>query len=366
MTADNQTNENSAFTSSYTKPDEVRELTVTEITTSSVPLSSTEPLGQSSSNTVEWSDGSTTLNPIVTNKSTTISNLTTGVLNNTSVTAMTADNQTNENSAFTSSYTKPDEVRELTVTEITTSSVPLSSTEPLGQSSSNTVEWSDGSTTLNPIVTNKSTTISNLTTGVLNNTSVTAMTADNQTNENSAFTSSYTKPDEVRELTVTEITTSSVPLSSTEPLGQSSSNTVEWSDGSTTLNPIVTNKSTTISNLTTGVLNNTSVTAMTADNQTNENSAFTSSYTKPDEVRELTVTEITTSSVPLSSTEPLGKSSSNTVEWSDGSTTLNPIVTNESTTISNLTTGVLNNTSVTAMTADNQTKENSAFTSSYT
>ncbi|XP_036068492.1 receptor-type tyrosine-protein phosphatase eta [Oryzias melastigma] len=366
VAADNQTKGLSAFTSNYTKPDTVRDLTVTEITTSSISLSWTKPLGQSSYYEVEWSNGSYTLNANVTDERMNITNLTAGVQYNIRVTAVAADNQTKGHSAFTSSYTKPDKVRDLAVTEITTSSISLSWTEPLGQSSYYEVEWSNGSYTLNVNVTDERLNITNLTAGVQYNISVTAVAADNQTKGNSAFTSSYTKPDKVTNITVTEITTSSISLSWTKPLGQSSYYVVEWSNGSYTLNANVTDESMNITNLTAGVQYNISVTAVAADNQTKGHSAFSSSYTKPDKVRDLTVTEITTSSISLSWTEPLGQSSYYEVEWSNGSYTLNANVTDERLNITNLTAGVQYNISVTAVAADNQTKGHSAFTSSYT
>ncbi|XP_036068490.1 receptor-type tyrosine-protein phosphatase eta isoform X4 [Oryzias melastigma] len=366
VAADKQTKGLSVFFSKYTKPDKVRNLTVTEITTSSISLNWTKPLGQSSYYEVEWSNESYTLNANVTDGRMTISDLTAGVQYNINVTAVAADKQTKGQSAFTSNYTKPDTVGDLTVTEITTSSISLSWTKPLGQSSYYVVEWSNGSYTLNANVTDESMNITNLTAGVQYNISVTAVAADNQTKGQSAFSSSYTKPDKVRDLAVTEITTSSISLSWTKPLGQSSYYEVEWSNGSYTLYANVTDERINITNLTAGAQYNISVTAVAENHKTKGERFFTSSYTKPDKVRDLTVTEITTSSISLSWTEPLGQSSYYEVEWSNGSYTRNVSLAKKSKTISNLTAGVQYNISVTAVAADNQTKGLSVFASNYT
>uniref|UniRef100_A0A3B3HQM0 Fibronectin type-III domain-containing protein n=1 Tax=Oryzias latipes TaxID=8090 RepID=A0A3B3HQM0_ORYLA len=71
-----------------------------------------------------------------------------------------------------------------------------------------------------------------------------------------------------RNLSVTEITTSSISLNWTEPLGNSSFYRVQWTNGSSTLNKSVFDKTTTISNLTAGESYDITVTAVAADDQT--------------------------------------------------------------------------------------------------
>uniref|UniRef100_A0A3B3HYG5 Fibronectin type-III domain-containing protein n=1 Tax=Oryzias latipes TaxID=8090 RepID=A0A3B3HYG5_ORYLA len=66
----------------------------------------------------------------------------------------------------------------------------------------------------------------------------------------------------IRNLSVTEITTSSISLNWTEPLGNSSFYRVQWKNGSSTLNTSVFEKTTTISNLTAGVRYGINVTAV--------------------------------------------------------------------------------------------------------
>ncbi|XP_023811935.1 receptor-type tyrosine-protein phosphatase eta-like [Oryzias latipes] len=88
-----------------------------------------------------------------------------------------------------------------------------------------------------------------------------------------------TKPDKVRNLSVTEITTSSISLNWTEPLGNSSFYRVQWKNGSSTLNINVFDKTTTISNLTAGDRYDIKVIAVAADDQTEGESVSTVKYT---------------------------------------------------------------------------------------
>uniref|UniRef100_A0A3B3H579 Fibronectin type-III domain-containing protein n=1 Tax=Oryzias latipes TaxID=8090 RepID=A0A3B3H579_ORYLA len=66
----------------------------------------------------------------------------------------------------------------------------------------------------------------------------------------------------IRNLSVTEITTSSISLNWTEPVGNSSFYRVQWTNGSSTLNKSVFDKTTTISNLTAGENYDITVTAV--------------------------------------------------------------------------------------------------------
>uniref|UniRef100_A0A8C7WYR0 Fibronectin type-III domain-containing protein n=1 Tax=Oryzias sinensis TaxID=183150 RepID=A0A8C7WYR0_9TELE len=86
------------------------------------------------------------------------------------------------------------------------------------------------------------------------------------------------KPKKIN-LSVTEITTSSISLNWTEPLGNSSFYRVQWTNGSSTLNKSVFDKTTTISNLTAGGSYNIKVTAVAADDQTEGESVSTVKYT---------------------------------------------------------------------------------------
>ena len=83
-------------------------------------------------------------------------------------------------------------------------------------------------------------------------------------------------------------------------------------------------------------------------------------------MRNLNVTGITTSSVFLSWTEPVGNSSLYRVQWSDGNVTKNDSVTQTHINITNLTAGVQYEISVTAVANDNVTEGQSTSVTPYT
>ncbi|XP_050929430.1 receptor-type tyrosine-protein phosphatase eta isoform X11 [Lates calcarifer] len=366
VAGDNKTESDTAEIFHYTKPEEVRNLSVTNFTTSSVSLNWTEPEGNSSFYRVQWTDGKFSLTDNVSETSLTISNLTAGVQYEVTVTAVAGDHHTVGQSVAVSQYTKPEEVRNLSVTNFTTSSVSLNWTEPEGNSSFYRVQWTDGKFSLTDNVSETSLTISNLTAGVQYEVTVTAVAGDHHTVGQSVAVSQYTKPEEVRNLSVTNFTTSSVSLNWTEPEGNSSFYRVQWTDGKFSLTDNVSETSLTISNLTAGVQYEVTVTAVAGDHHTVGQSVAVSQYTKPEEVRNLSVTNFTTSSVSLNWTEPEGNSSFYRVQWTDGKFSLTDNVSETSLTISNLTAGVQYKVTVTAVAGDHHTVGQSVAVSQYT
>ncbi|XP_070686461.1 receptor-type tyrosine-protein phosphatase eta [Pempheris klunzingeri] len=166
------------------------------------------------------------------------------------------------------SLTEPEAVRNLNVSGLTTSSVFLTWTEPEGESSFYRVQWTDGDVTQNDTVTQTHINISNLTPGVQYEINVTAVAGDGRTDGQSTAVSQYTKPEAVRNLNVSGLTTSSVFLTWTEPEGESSFYRVQWTDGNVTQNDTVTQTHINISNLTPGVQYEINVTAVAGDGRT--------------------------------------------------------------------------------------------------
>ncbi|XP_070686460.1 receptor-type tyrosine-protein phosphatase eta-like [Pempheris klunzingeri] len=253
---------------SLTEPEAVRNLNVSGLTTSSVFLTWTEPEGESSFYRVQWTDGNVTQNDTVTQTHINISNLTPGVQYEINVTAVAGDGRTDGQSTAVSQYTKPEAVRNLNVSGLTTSSVFLTWTEPEGESSFYRVQWTDGNVTQNDTVTQTHINISNLTPGVQYEINVTAVAGDGRTDGQSTAVSQYTKPEAVRNLNVSGLTTSSVFLTWTEPEGESSFYRVQWTDGNVTQNDTVTQTHINISNLTPGVQYEINVTAVAGDGRT--------------------------------------------------------------------------------------------------
>ncbi|XP_044212582.1 receptor-type tyrosine-protein phosphatase eta-like [Thunnus albacares] len=239
-------------------------------------------------------------------------------------------------------------------------------TEPEGSSSFYRVQWTDGNTMRNDSVTETYINISELTAGVQYNFTVTAVAGDNKTVGQAKTISLYTKPEVVRNLNVTEITTSSMTLTWTKPEGSSSFYRVQWTYGNTMRNDSVTETYINIRELTAGVQYNFTVTAVAGDNKTVGQAKTISLYTKPEVVRNLNVTEITTSSMTLTWTKPEGSSSFYRVQWTHGNVTQSYNVSVTSKTFTNLTPGVQYTISITAVAADGHTEGQSTTVSQYT
>ncbi|KAK2842038.1 hypothetical protein Q5P01_012238 [Channa striata] len=205
-----------------------------------------------------------------------------------------------------SSLTKnPATVTGLNITEITTSSLSLSWTKPVGNSSFYKVQWTDDIVSGSLNVSATSTTITNLTAGVRYYINVSAVADDKVTEGQPSSVFQYTKPAVVVNLTVS-ITASSVFLSWTQPVGNTLFYTVQSTDGSLNMNLNTTQTYVNITGLTPGGQYTFTVRAVAGDQETIGEANAVSLYTKPAVVVNLTVTEFTTSSVFLNWTQPVG------------------------------------------------------------
>ncbi|XP_059391956.1 receptor-type tyrosine-protein phosphatase eta-like [Carassius carassius] len=294
-------------------------LTVVDITTSSVLLNWIKPNGQSSHYRVEYEDKNVTTE----NTSIKINDLTPGAQYTFKVFAVAADHVTDGRANQISLYTKPDVIMNLTAVDITTSSVLLNWIKPNGQSSHYRVEYEDKNVTTE----NTSIKINDLTPGAQYTFKVFAVAADNVTDGRANQISLYTKPGVISNLKITEITTSSMFLTWNEPDGKRSFFKIQWMGDKTNGNSTTTNTSYNITGLTAGVNYTLNITAVAADNSTDGESVVTSKYTKPDVIMNLTAVDITTSSVLLNWIKPNGQSSHYCVEYEDKN------VTTENTTI---------------------------------
>ncbi|MBN3325081.1 PTPRJ phosphatase, partial [Atractosteus spatula] len=394
VAADNSTAGAPVSLSQYTRPDVIRNLTVTQVTTSSVSLNWTEPVGKSSYFRVDVLKTGTNSTFSLTQsrenmreQSFNITNLTAGTGYNFTVIAVAADNSTAGAPIHLFKFTRPDVIRNLTVTQVTTSSVSLNWTEPVGKSSYFRVEVLETGTNSTfsltqsrENMTEKAFNITNLTAGTGYSFTVIAVAADNSTAGFPVSLSQYTRPDVIRNLTVTQVTTSSVSLNWTEPVGKSSYFRVEvLKTGTNSTFSLtqsrenMTEKSFNITNLTAGTGYSFTVIAVAADNSTAGAPVSLSQYTRPDVIRNLTVTQVTTSSVSLNWTEPVGKSSYFRVEVLKTGTnsTFSLTQSRENMTekafnITNLTAGTGYSFTVIAVAADNSTAGAPVNLSQYT
>ncbi|XP_055778236.1 receptor-type tyrosine-protein phosphatase beta-like isoform X4 [Salvelinus fontinalis] len=363
---DNITKGNAQEKALFTKPEVIRNLSVSEITTSSVSLSWIEPLGNRSFYRVEWTDGSRDMNTTTNETAFNVTELTAGVKYTFRVTAVAGDEMTEGKNISVSLFTKPEVIRNLTVSEITTSSVSLSWIEPLGNRSFYRVEWTGGSRDMNTTTNETAYNVTDLTAGVKYTFRVTAVAGDEMTEGKNISVSLFTKPEVIRNLTVSEITTSSVSLSWIEPLGNRSFYRVEWTDGSRDMNTTTNETAFNVTELTAGVKYTFRVTAVAGDEMTEGKNISVSLFTKPEVIRNLTVSEITTSSVSLSWIETLGNRSFYRVEWTDGSRDMNTTTNETAFNVTELTAGVKYTFRVTAVAGDEMTEGKNISVSLFT
>ncbi|XP_047452257.1 receptor-type tyrosine-protein phosphatase beta isoform X4 [Mugil cephalus] len=366
VAGDNETKSETANTSHYTKPKVVRDLTVAEITTSSINLNWTEPEGDRSFYRVQWTDGKTNSSKTVIEPKLNVTALTPGVRYGFTVIAVAGDNETKSEMANISHYTKPEVVRNLTVSNFTTSSVSLKWTEPVGNSSFYIVQTTGGTTNRKDNVTDPKLSVTKLTPGVRYTFSVIAVAGDNKTIGEATTKSLYTKPEVVTNLSVTSFTTSSISLNWTESVGNRSFYRVQWTGGERTSSMNVSETFTNITGLTAGVQYEITVIAVAHDGYTEGQSETISKYTMPEVVKNLSVTEITTSSINLNWTEPGGNRSFYIVQWRNGTTNGNETVFEPKLNVTALTPGVHYTFTVIAVAGDNETKSEMANVSHYT
>ncbi|XP_042571863.1 receptor-type tyrosine-protein phosphatase eta-like [Cyprinus carpio] len=301
------------------------------------------------------------------NTSIKINDLTPGAKYTFRVFAVTADHVTEGRASQISLYTKPDVIRNLTVFEITTSSVFLTWDEPFGNRSFFKLNWTDQKLDLigNAIeTTNTSYHITGLTAGVSHTFCITAVAADQSTEGNTFCISQYIKSDGIRNLRVSEITTSSVFLTWGESAGNIYFFKLQWADDKTSGNLTTTYTFSNITGLTAGVNYTFCIIAVAADESTEGETFCISHYTKPEIVRNLSVTEITISSVSLTWDEPAGNRDFFRIQWTEKRT--REAATNTSYHINDLTAGVNYTFCITAVAADKSTEGETFCISQYT
>ncbi|KAK3558495.1 hypothetical protein QTP86_018148, partial [Hemibagrus guttatus] len=358
VAADKNTAGESTEISAFTKPNSVTSLNISSKNSSSVSLTWNKPNGSSSFFTVNWTGGSVNMSGDTSNNSYTVTGLTAGVNYTFTVTAIAADGQTAGASAHILAFTNPEVVKNLSVSIKTSSSVSLTWNEPHGNSSFFTVNWTDGSVNNSSNTSDLSYTVTGLTAGVNYTFTVTAVAADNQTTGAPTQTSTFTMPGVSSNLTAFNRTTSTVSLTWNEPHGNRSFFILNWTGDSVNKSSDTSNTSYTVTGLTAGVNYTFSVTAVAADGQTRGELIQISAFTKPDVPRDLKVTEITTSSVFLNWTQPIGERYFFNVQWSNDTITLNSTTTNTFFNITDLNPGVGYTILISAVAAEPDTVSN--------
>ncbi|XP_041852407.1 receptor-type tyrosine-protein phosphatase eta isoform X2 [Melanotaenia boesemani] len=334
-----------------TNPAAVKNLFIVFVTTSSVKLNWAKADGNADSYKIQWFSQNNGFNQSTTNETTfTIEDLVPGVHYNITVTAVA--NSIEGEAQLRDTFTKPEMVGNLAVSGFTTSSVFVTWSKPLGESSYYTVKWTNQTANFSQNVYVTETNVTDLTPGVKYCFAVTAVAGDNITESDVGNTCQYTKPEMVRNLTVSGFTTSSVFVNWTKPEGNSSFYRVHWRNGEIRDSVNVSETFRDITNLTAGVQYEISVTAVAADGRTEGQRMNVFQYTKPEAVSLLRVSAVTTTSIFVIWNKPNGNRSFYSVNWTDGTNTQSASETGESRNITGLTAGVQYTITVTPVAVD--------------
>ncbi|XP_025765275.1 receptor-type tyrosine-protein phosphatase H isoform X4 [Oreochromis niloticus] len=270
-----------------TKPETVS-LTVTNITTSSMFVNWTEPVGMSSFYKVQWTGGGRNFSVNVSATFYSITNLTAGVQYEITVTAVAGDGYTEGQSATVTKYTKPAVVKELTLTNVTTTSVTINWTKPDGSVDWYIIRWNGGQPV--PSRTNETFfTIQGLTPGTQYN--ITVAAAVNQAIEgDNSSTSTFIKPAVVKNLIFTGFTTTSVSVNWTKPDGGVDWYIIQW-NGTQQVSSRTNETSFTIPGLTPGTPYIITVAAAAVQQSNEGDNSYISTFTRPEKPGTISVTQ---------------------------------------------------------------------------
>ncbi|XP_062318700.1 receptor-type tyrosine-protein phosphatase eta [Osmerus eperlanus] len=263
----------------------IKNLSASDITPSTVFLNWTEPAGNSSFYIVEWNNGIETTNAITTKRSFNVTNLTPGVGYTFTVIAFVVaeDNQTAGQDTNVTVYTKPDVVMAPVITS-SKYSLHLNWANPSGQTAGYKVLWNNVSLFTQAVSAN----ITGLIPGTHYTVKIIALAQDNITQGAPYTRALYTNPDDVTNLLVSNITTSSVWLNWNSSLERSFFR-VEWTSGNKTGQKNTSETSVSISGLVAGFQYTFKVTAVAGNNITEGNSGTTTSFVKPERPANISV-----------------------------------------------------------------------------
>ncbi|KAM9753688.1 receptor-type tyrosine-protein phosphatase eta [Menidia menidia] len=324
-----------------TKPEAVQNLSVSAVGTTSMFVTWKKPDGKIS----VYKVNSTVKNSRQTQENINITDLKPGVQYQVNVTAVAEDNETEGAMESISRYTKPEVVRNLTVTGITTSSLFVNWIKPVGNSYFYRVYWTDGEMPSSMNVYDTFKDIPNLTSGVQYVINVTAVAGDGVTEGETVSASKYTRPGIIGNVQATS-ETSTISINWTSPDGQVLRYKVDWDNNSS----FTDRTSITLFYMFPGTLYTINITAIAGDNKTKGEPYTFEKVTKPEKVTSLSVTGVSTSSVSLSWEKPYGNADHYKIQWSSKDNSLtNNYTQNTSYTINSLVPGVSYNITVTAV-----------------
>ncbi|XP_073485015.1 tenascin-X-like [Aquarana catesbeiana] len=291
----------------YTKPGVVKNLKTENITTTSISLSWEKPDGNASSYFIQILEDPT-FDMNVTTTSYTIEILTPGNYYTILVYAQVGENNVQGAYDIVSNYTIPDVVKNLTAENITTTSISLRWDKPDGNVSSYFIQILEDPR-FNKIATTTYEIIKGLTPGNYYTFLVSARVGEINVQGKNLLIVEYTKPGVVKNLKTENITTTSISLSWEKPDGNASSYFIQILEDPT-FDMNVTTTSYTIESLTPGNYYTILVYAQVGENNVQGAYDIVSNYTKPGIVKNLTMMNVTATSVSLSWDKPDGNASS--------------------------------------------------------
>uniref|UniRef100_A0A803JVT4 Fibronectin type-III domain-containing protein n=1 Tax=Xenopus tropicalis TaxID=8364 RepID=A0A803JVT4_XENTR len=347
--------------STYTRPEKVKNLTIANVTISSVLLSWEPPEGCSSSYLIQI-QGNSTISIKVDSIFFSIEDLTPGNYYTFLVSALIGENNFQGNIVAISTYTKPGAVQNLTALYISTSSVSLSWKPPEGNASSYLIQI-QGNATFNMIVTLNFIAIRNLISGQNYTFLISALVGEPYLQGRISSLSIIILPEKIRNLIAYNITTSSVSLSWQPPEGYSNAYRIQIQENRTFLME-VTSCFITIEGLTPGNYYTFLVSSLTGETYIQGNSTAIAVNIEPGEVKDLTIYNITTTSMSLNWHPPDGNFSYFLIQIL-GNSTFNRNVTSYFTIVDGLIPGNYYTLLVTAIAGESDKKGQSANISNY-
>ncbi|XP_075194613.1 receptor-type tyrosine-protein phosphatase beta-like isoform X1 [Anomaloglossus baeobatrachus] len=232
-----------------------------------------------------------------------ITNLTSGNFYNIQISAYNRYMQMYGYVGRISLYTNPGMVRNFQVTNISTNSINLSWLPPQSNYSCYLIEVT-GDIYKNEKMTSESFTVSGLTPGNQYTVTIRAVTGENVFG-NSTENIFFTRPEKVKNLTVSSITDTSVTLSWLPPEGRASSYLIQIQEDER-YNKTTTLTEFTVQDLTPGTQYTFLVSSLTGYDTVQGDNVSTSNYTKPGSVKNMTAEYITTTSFTLNWLPPDG------------------------------------------------------------
>ncbi|XP_030071930.1 receptor-type tyrosine-protein phosphatase beta [Microcaecilia unicolor] len=280
--------------STYTRPEVIQNLNPANITTRSIFLYWLAPVGNKGFYEVR-----VTGNPSkilrVSSESVSVDGLTPGNEYMVSIAAFAGDSETHGDWSEISTYTRPEVIQNLNTANITTRSVFLDWLPPVGNKNFYEVQVV-GTPSKNLRVSSESVSVDGLTPGNQYMFSIAAFAGDRETHGDWSEISTYTRPEVIQNLNTANITTRSVFLDWLPPVGNKSFYEVQVV-GSPSKSLRVSSESVSVDGLTPGNEYMFSIAAFAGDSETHGDWSEISTYTRPDNVRNLTVVNVTTTSI---------------------------------------------------------------------